>query len=142
MTVVPCPAGFQPVFSQTWLLQGPADSNDLVMRWNVSGGFPMADSFIRPWLDKRIGIVGYELMQMSPHAHVWWMIGNNIIGDPKLWISPTENIKRVFYPHGYCDPVPKKTEAATTDYIDVHGAALGGGTVQMWLTLHYIEFPL
>ena len=55
--------GYEVVCSATWSLVSECDGNDMWARWKISGRTTSPDSFIRPWADTPIKVVGYELVR-------------------------------------------------------------------------------
>lgn len=136
---VPPLDGFRIPLSDVWQMSSPSDAGDVVYRNTLVGGNPMPSWHIRPWKTQRITIIKYELLRYDGAAHKYMMIGNNYVGDPKLWLDPLNNYSANAYPYGYGDTFPAIGESGGLDYIDVHGAsAAAGAAMQWWLTFHYL----
>jgi hypothetical protein len=93
----------------------------------VNGIYDPPDAFVRPWLDERIVVVGYEMTKIAGEPHAWFAIGSGIQGDIFLWMPPERNHARVMFPAGLGHPWPSKQEseaqsAAVNDLIDIHGS--------------------
>lgn len=138
-------AGFKVPLTESWDMDATCHGGDMVYDWTITGGSPMPSWHVAPWRDKRITIVGYELLRtlidgfpIANNPHDFFMVGNNLTPDPMLWLAANELHRREIYPYGYGHPFPAKFEALPSNYIDLHGRCFGGGRVRMKLTLHYI----
>jgi hypothetical protein len=120
------PDGFDIVCSADWRFSGPADGCDLWDRWTVTGPGDPKDSFVRPWLDHRIIVVGYEMVKLSGPPHQFFGIGSGIQPDMFLWMGSTESRAKTMFPKGLGHPWPSAEDAAKPGFnnmIDIHGSA-------------------
>lgn len=125
------PAGVSVVCSSTWEFVGPCDGADLWDRWRVQGAG--ADGpFVRPFLDDRVVVIGYELIKTAGEPHAFFMIGSGIQADAFLWMPADATHARLMFPPGYGHPWPSKAESeaqrnSVNDLIDIHGSCAPTG---------------
>jgi hypothetical protein len=115
------------VCSGTWQFTGPCDGVDLWDRWKVQGQTTTDEPFVRPFLDDRIVVIGYEMTKVGGEPHSFFMIGSGIQNDAFLWMPPGRNHARIMFPSGVGHPWPSKTESeaqrnSVNDLIDIHGS--------------------
>jgi hypothetical protein len=134
--------GYEVVCSATWSLVGECDGNDMWARWTISGRTSSPDSFIRPWADTPIKVIGYELVRLSDssswawakswfrwrawlatarkftrNSASWFMIGSTIEPDGMLWLGDGETRVSRVWPHGFGQPWPSRTDARPVAFI-------------------------
>jgi hypothetical protein len=120
------PGSMSVVCSATWQFQGPCDGADLWDRWKVHGQPGAVDgAFIRPWADKRIVVIGYELTKLGGEPHASFAIGSGIQPDIFLWMPADRQHARILFPAGAGHPWPSKSEAQVDGHnnlVDIHGS--------------------
>jgi hypothetical protein len=116
--------------SATWLFEGACDGKDLWDRWKLTGPpHPNAngEAWIRPWLDNRIIVTGYEMVKVQGGPHVYFGIGSGIHADMFLWMGPSATQAVKEFRHGLGHPWPSKAESerqrnSVNDLLDIHGS--------------------
>lgn len=125
--------------SATWLMTGVCDGTDQVYNWSV-GGQPQSGTYpsmIYPWENVWVTVRGVEITQISGGPSVWWMAGNNIVGDAMMWIGPGGKHGRHDYPAGTGSQIMPSSQQTSLSYLDLHGACTGGGAVSLFYTIYY-----
>jgi hypothetical protein len=125
--------------SQTWLFTGTCNGQDQVYSWVLAGGVGIGSWHISPWMPMPIGIFKIEMQKISGGPHTWFMIGNNAQGDVAGRMNFDKNEARVEYPAGMLSVFPSAGTARPSDYIDLHGSCTGGGAVNIWVDIYYVE---
>jgi hypothetical protein len=146
---------FRMICSATWQLNATCTGKDLWDQWKVTGSPPMADSFIRPWADNKITVVGYELVKLQsetgPYSRFryindrqsWFMVGSGIYPQPDamLWLAPGQTHTQRIWPNSSGQIWPSRAHARKTtpleDVLVVHGTCFGGTPVTLLLTIYY-----
>jgi hypothetical protein len=156
--------GLNLICSATWSSTGTCTGRDMWADWKVAGGTAASpDSFVRPWLDVPIAIVGYELTKLSGDTwrpwemyhnwmRSWFMVGSTIQPDAMLWLGPGQAHNKQIWPAGSGQWWPAKSEAVPTkpvndssgnvigvngDLLDLHGQCYGGMNMKIFLTIYY-----
>jgi hypothetical protein len=153
--------GLQAVCSTHWKFEASCGANrDLWDQWEVTpvhSGRVEPDHFARPWLDKPIVVIGYEMVKIRTypvwrsiiyalpffegHDNSWFMVGSTMLPDPVIWLAPGESHIRQFYPVGYGQPWPVREDHFESQYgamLDIHGVCKDGGRVTLYLTIYYV----
>jgi hypothetical protein len=159
--------GISTICSNTWSFRARCDGEDVWNKWTVDGSPKPSDSFIRPWLDHPIVVVGFELIKLrrypswyarlyqkwftSDDANEWFGVGSTIEPHAMIWLGPGETHTTRMWSKGYGLPWPSTSQArpvvhpdvahmssASGDLIDLHGYCNGGGHVTILLTLYYV----
>jgi hypothetical protein len=151
---VSVPDDFRLVCSATWQFEGKCVGRDMWDKWTITGRTNPSDSFIRPFEDVPITIVGYELLKLHDGERrddrnnrlSWFMIGSAITAQPDamIWLGPGESRVRQMWPAGMGQLWPPKGKAgaeASTDKIDLHGVCFGGDPVTIFGTVYYAPRP-
>jgi hypothetical protein len=134
--------------SATWQFTATCSGEDLWNKWHVSGQTQPKDSFVHPWADAPVTVIGYELVkteapESEPNPHTsWFMIGSAIYPQPDtmLWLAPGETHAKQMWPAGIGQVWPSKdnaTENGNPDFIDLHGVCYGGGPISIFMTIYY-----
>jgi hypothetical protein len=133
--------GFSTVCSATWQFSALCTGRDMWEDWKIAGPpFNPPDSFVRPWLDTPITIVGYELVKVRGMGWAfgfkswlrswldlgawsafvkslihpdssWFMVGSAMQPDAMIWMAPGETHSKQMWPAGQGQPWPKKADA-------------------------------
>jgi hypothetical protein len=119
-------------YSHSFQFDGTCTGGDMWDQWTIYGSPPMPDYFVRPWHDKPITVIGYELVKRShvrpkpklswwqwltgwgdtrPLDHNWFMIGSTIQADAMLWMGAGETRSQVMWPAGLGQPFPSRNSA-------------------------------
>lgn len=153
------------LLSQSFQFTGLCDNYDMVYRWSINnapGGEGVVPppteygkSFIYPWRDEPIWIVGAELVCLPPApgamtrpgwpvtlglympSFSFLMIGNNYCGDNMLKMDGTKYSDRVMYPAGCGFDFPASSEKTPLTYIDLHGAGSKDYMGNVMMTLFF-----
>jgi hypothetical protein len=133
---------FSVACSASWQFDGVCTGADMWDQWKITSYPPSKDAFIRPWLKRRITIIGYELVKISGggDAKSWFMIGSMIQPDAMVWLAPGQTHGKTMWPNGVGQPWPPADEAdqvGTRDILDLHGWCPKGDNVTIMLTLYY-----
>jgi hypothetical protein len=152
---VPVPDDFKIVCTSTWQFSGTCTGTEMWDKWKVTGKTNPDDSFIRPWLEQEIKVVGFELVKLqydsgkpevnAMNNHVsWFMIGSAIPNEPDamIWLAPGETHAKQMWPAGMGQLWPDKNqkyENKNSGMIDLHGLCFGGGQVVIFLTIYYVS---
>ena len=141
------------VCSATWQLNGTCLGEDMWNKWTVNGRTSPTDSFIRPFEDTPITVIGYELMKLQNddtksagelrNGRIsWFAIGSAIYPQPDImiWLAPGETHAKQMWPShtGQLWPSREKAGSGLRDMLDVHGLCFGGGPVTIFVTIYYI----
>jgi hypothetical protein len=126
-------------YSNSWLFHSACDGNDMVYTWKIDG---LPTWHIVPWLPRPVAIRAIELTKISGGPTLWFMAGNNIIGDTMIFLGPGENHGRHDFPAGMKMPMPAAAPDAEGQkrYLDLHGACDGTlrpNDVRVFYTIYY-----
>jgi hypothetical protein len=148
--------------SQTWQLDAICDGQDLWKSWTINSHPPTPNSWITPWLDRPIDIIGIEMVKVQTDVGKpdpmnattsWFMVGSTIQPDAMLWIYPGQTGASRMTPPGTGYPWPSKDKARPAEprhneagelfqvageLIVVHGLCFGGGPVTIMLTVYFV----
>lgn len=136
------------ICSATWQFTATCSGQDLWNSWKVIGQTQPKDSFVHPWADAPITVIGYELLktdapesEQNLHAS-WFMIGSAIYPQPDtmLWLAPGERHAKQMWPPGIGQVWPSKDNAIVNgmpDFVDLHGICFGGGPISIFMTIYY-----
>ena len=152
--IVPIFDNLNLVCSATWQFYGKClGEEDMWDKWKVTGRTNPVDSFVRPFENASITVIGYELMKLQGGLSVrdqqqnnemsWFMIGSAIFPQPDamIWLAPGEKHAKQMWPAGAGQLWPSRERAnpgRLTDFIDLHGVCFGGGPIIIFLTIYYM----
>jgi hypothetical protein len=141
------------ICSATWQFDGKCLGEDMWNKWTVNGRTSPPDSFIRPFEDIPITVIGYELVKLQNgdtksasellnSRLSWFAIGSAIYPQPDImiWLAPGEtHSKQMWTSHtGQLWPSREKADSGLRDMLDLHGLCFGGGPVTIFVTIYYI----
>ena len=131
--------GDKAINSQAFQLYGTCTGGDMVYKWTIAGKSAGVWN-LHPWLPAAAYIVGVELLDMTPaDGHGWWMVGNNMQGDPMVYMSASENRVSNWYPAGASWRVPPMSDDTPLTYIDLHGLCKAGAWATLMVTFYYVQ---
>jgi hypothetical protein len=144
------PSTLRLVCSATWKFEGPCVGTDMWDKWKITGRTNPAESFVTPFEDVPITVVGYELLKLQDargrderNNHLsWFMIGSGVVGQPDamIWLGPGETRVRQIWPSGMGQLWPAKVSGGP-DKLDLHGVCFGGAPITLFLTIYYSPRP-
>lgn len=146
------------VCSATWQFTGRCGAADMVHEWRVHGFQNSPDAYIRPFSERPITVIGYELVKVTGmngepwRDKSWFMIGSTIQPDAMIWLAPGQTHAKTFWPAGTGQPWPSKHQAVPVkinrndkgeiismngDLLDLHGWCPKDESVGIMLTIYY-----
>jgi hypothetical protein len=160
----PTPAD-RTAYSHSFQFNGTCTGHDMWNQWTVAGEPAMPDSFVRPFADQPINVIGYELLLMRHdyalrglwrrifgHPISWFMVGSTIQADAMVSLGSGETRSRMMWPAGVSQPWPSRQDAkpvspvldkdgkmyaAGGHLLDLHGVCPKGDSMEILLTIYY-----
>jgi hypothetical protein len=92
-------------------------------KWKMPAGIIRQISFVRPWLDTSIIVIGNELIKVvepreaepkGADRNAWascFMIGSAMQADAHIWLAPGESHAKQMWRAGSGQPWPSKSKA-------------------------------
>jgi hypothetical protein len=154
-------------YSHSFQFDGTCTGGDMWNAWTVTGYGAPPDALIRPWHERPINVIGYELVKLAhtPAERSWWawlfgeaedrswfMLGSTIQSDAMAWIAPGEWHGKTMFPAGLSQPFPSRSQAKPLQYfrndkgevyrvdgdlLDLHGHCPKGDVVSVMLTVYF-----
>jgi hypothetical protein len=130
------------LLSQLFQITAPCDDEDIVYRTSINGGLAGNPWQIKPWVDAPIFIRYAQIIKVSGGAHTFLMIGSNVTGDAMVFLPCDRMEATTYYPTGTYKYFPPMSQTASTDYMDLHGSATGGGQLQVFVNFGFTQGAL
>lgn len=119
--------------SVVWSYTGVCNSTDQVTSWTITGPGVSGYKITSSWLNEPIHIIGFDILQVTGGAPLFWAIGSFIPrgGDMLMWTDQRHAVQ--FFPAGISIPVLP----STGNMFDLHGSCSGGAAVTIFLTVYF-----